>query len=266
MADTPIQATAEAAAPFRIGQVFRQTFHTLSGNMMPFGLIALVFSAIEGFLDRIMLAAPIFGVEALGGANDPDLAAGFSVAVGGSMFATVFVPMLLYALLTAILVYGTVSSLRGRPAGLGDCISNGLRYSGPVILVSLVIGLLVTVGTLLLIVPGLIMMVIWWVAVPVAVVEEEGIGGSMRRSAALTSGNRWRVFGLILILIVISVVLFVPLQFLGAVLGFYALLILAWVVNAFIMMVSAVTSGVAYYHLRVAKEGADINQIAAVFD
>ena len=41
--------------------------------------------------------------------------------------------------------------------------------------------------------PGIMLMVRWFVAVPACVVERIGPSGSMKRSAELTSGHRWKV-------------------------------------------------------------------------
>ena len=47
-----------------------------------------------------------------------------------------------------------------------------------------------------LVIPGLVLSTIWWVAIPVAVVERPGTVASLRRSSELTKGVRWRIFGL----------------------------------------------------------------------
>jgi hypothetical protein len=49
---------------------------------------------------------------------------------------------------------------------------------------------------MLLIVPGLILMVIWSVAVPAKVVEKIGVFDAFTRSRDLTRGRRWPIFGL----------------------------------------------------------------------
>ena len=107
----------------------------------------------------------------------------------------------------------------------------------------------------------------WFVATPACVVEQLGPSDSMRRSAELTSGYRWKIFGLMLVLLVISAVV-TPLIDLtledmgGGAVPLIAGLIWNGVWGAFYAIAAVVT----YHDLRVAKEGVDIAQIAAVFD
>ncbi|WP_348640382.1 ATP-binding cassette domain-containing protein, partial [Mesorhizobium sp. M2D.F.Ca.ET.226.01.1.1] len=63
------------------------------------------------------------------------------------------------------------------------------------------------IGLVLLIVPGIILWLGWSMAVPVLIQERLGVFGSMSRSRVLTKGNRWSLFGLFLILIIIAMVI-----------------------------------------------------------
>ncbi len=53
---------------------------------------------------------------------------------------------------------------------------------------------------MLLIVPGLILLTIWAVIVPVIVIERAGVLEAFGRSRELVRGNGWRVFGVIVVL------------------------------------------------------------------
>ncbi len=48
---------------------------------------------------------------------------------------------------------------------------------------------------LALLVPGFILLIMWFVAIPVCVVEQRGSWASMQRSAELTKGHRWKISG-----------------------------------------------------------------------
>jgi hypothetical protein len=89
----------------------------------------------------------------------------------------------------------------------------------------------------------------------------------MRRSFQLTKGHRWRIFGLMLLLSVVSVIVSPAMDEAlaaigGGVLVFVGKLIWNGVWGAFY----AISAVVAYHDLRVAQEGTDTHQIAAVFD
>jgi hypothetical protein len=65
-------------------------------------------------------------------------------------------------------------------------------------------GLGILAGLILLIVPGVILYVMWSVAAPALVEERLGPVEALGRSRELTRGARWKVFGLLLVVTVIS--------------------------------------------------------------
>ncbi len=82
---------------------------------------------------------------------------------------------------------------------------------GRVAVASLLAGIAVAVGLVLFIVPGLFLLTIWCLIVPVLVLEGASIGASFGRSRQLVRGFGWQVFGTLvtvfLLLIVINVVI-----------------------------------------------------------
>ncbi len=191
----------------------------------------------------------------------------FNLLVIGSIISII----LQYALISAV-TYTVYASLQGQSAGIGTSMAQGIRHMFPVILVSILATILMAVGLILLIVPGIIVAIMLTVAVPAVVVERAGIFGSLRRSAELTKGYRWSIFGLFVVLVVIY---FVIALVVGAVLGFAALssggisLVTVgsnWLISLIFGMLSAALAPVIYFKLRVAKEGLDLGDIASVFD
>lgn len=82
----------------------------------------------------------------------------------------------------------------GRRPTVGRSLARvGPRFIGLMILMFLV-GLATGLAALLLIVPGIIVAVMWSLAVPAAVFEGCLFFDATSRSADLTSGHRWRVF------------------------------------------------------------------------
>ena len=89
----------------------------------------------------------------------------------------------------------------------------------------------------------------------------------MRRSNQLTKGHRWRIFGLFLLLILVSTLASILINLIlrplgGTILTF--IVSVAW--TAIWGAYYSVSVAVSYHDLRVAKEGIDIEQIASVFD
>jgi uncharacterized membrane protein len=133
-----------------------------------------------------------------------------------------------------------------------------------VIGVAIVAAIAKALAAILLIVPGLIVATMLWVAVPVAVVERPGVMRSLTRSAALTKGSRWQVFGIALLIGIGAIVAayFVAVVFGRGTAGSFV----SWLATATITAFAASVTAVGYTTLRFAKEGVGIDEIAAVFD
>jgi hypothetical protein len=137
----------------------------------------------------------------------------------------------------------------------------------PIIGLAIVAYFLITLASMLLIVPGLILLTMWFVATPACVVERLGPIRSMRRSSQLTKGHRWKVFGLILLVAVLgSIIIGVINLGFELMAGPIGALIAGVVLNGIWGAFYAIAVVVTYHDLRVAKEGINIEQIAAVFD
>lgn len=123
-----------------------------------------------------------------------------------------------------------------------------------IIALEIVVGIIVGVGLLLLIVPGIILALILAVSLPALVVEDKGVFDSMSRSAELTKDNRMRILGVGLLLIVILFGIGVLVALLAAItplLGALVGLILGVLLYPYTSMLAAVL----YYRLVELKEG-----------
>jgi hypothetical protein len=127
----------------------------------------------------------------------------------------------------------------------------------------------VALATLLLIVPGLILLTMWLVAPVSLVVERTGIMASFGRSRALTKGSRWQIFGIFIVLILASMAvraLLAPVV--GTTDGGLPTLSFAVadaVVSGVASLVLTVVVAAIYVELRTVKEGASTANLAAIF-
>jgi hypothetical protein len=88
---------------------------------------------------------------------------------------------------------------------LTETLSSVLPRLGSIILASLVAGIAVAFGFVLLIAPGLFLLTIWSMIIPVLVLEQVGAFDSFGRSRELVRGYGWTVFGVILIMFLINI-------------------------------------------------------------
>jgi MFS family permease len=241
-----------ALSDFRVGGVLNRTLSVLSRNFLTFFIV----TAIAG-LPTIVLSQSM----ALSGTNRSAAALFGLLVLGG------FLAIVLYTLSQAIVLYGAFQDMRGRSVSLAESLQVGLRRFFPIIGVAISVSFAVMVGLMLFLVPGLIWLSMWFVATPVCVVEKLGPFQSMGRSADLTKGHRWKIFGLMLLLFLISAVASSMIGAISAVVGGPILELIASVIwNGIWGAFYAVAAVVTYHDLRVAKEGVDIEQIASVFD
>ncbi|HKF61067.1 MAG TPA: hypothetical protein VKB42_06885, partial [Dongiaceae bacterium] len=173
----------------------------------------------------------------------------------------------LYALCQSVMIYGAFQDIRGRPFDLGASIGHGFRRFLPVLGTSFCYGFVVLLGLALFIIPGLVILTMYLVAVPVCVVEGLGAIRSLDRSRLLTKGHRWQIFAIYIAPIVpIAVFMFVLMIIGSLVAGPTGSAMGAYLGAALLSTSEAIVAIVTYHDLRAAKEGLDIEQLAAVFD
>ena len=250
MTDQSLPASAFTERDFNISHVFNQTVAVFSRNLLPFGLVTSV--------------ASLPSVLTFSEGSDPAI---FEKAGGGWILFGVFATLILNVLSQAAVLYGAFQDMRGQPVDLLESIKVGLRRFFPVLGLAICMPILGGIAALALIFPGLMVMTMLFVAVPACVVERLGVFKSMGRSAQLTKGHRWKIFGVWIAVMFVggiaqSILTAVARSIGGVVLG----LIISLLAGALLVALNAILAVVIYRDLRVAKEGVDTDQIASVFD
>ena len=127
----------------------------------------------------------------------------------------------------------------------------------------LVAGILAAIAIGIGFVPGLFLLTIWCLIVPVIVLEGTSAGDSFARSRELVRGNGWNVFGLIVLMFVILVVASLVLALiLGWLPGWLGAYIRSVATNTLIVPFVAIAFTVAYFVLRGPKEAPAVEQPA----
>jgi hypothetical protein len=85
-------------------------------------------------------------------------------------------------------------------------VNEALPFLAPVAGASILAGIAITIGLLLIIVPGLFLITIWAVIVPVIIIERSGALASFGRSRQLVRGHGWQVFGTLVLVYIIMLV------------------------------------------------------------
>ncbi len=236
---------------FHIGDVLRTAFSVYSQNLLAFSLVASI-----GFL-------PLFFLDLHYGtlAWTPD---GEQLPLRGTLVSMV-VNLSQLAWVSAALTSSVVRILRTGRVHVLDALPQIVGVFPRVLIVAALSGLGIAAGTLLFIVPGIVLLLMWWVARPVAVVEGR-FASALSRSNDLTRGYKGQLLALLVVVVAISAVPNVLLQvtlYAGApAIAPFVQALVSVVIASYVATVDAVV----YHDLRVLKEGPDSNAIAKVFE
>ena len=271
---------------FRVGRILDRTISTYRRNLLQFSLVTLAASAAPVLVATYGGSWSWFPIQA----RDTTI-----------IFITAITAVVLALFSQSIIVHGAFQVLRNRPVNLLESTKIGLRRFFPILgliifvaiaLFLFVTGMLLIVGfattglgrypTALIFVPPiaaalasllvlifvtLMLIARWFVIIPICMVERLGPWRSLTRSARLTQGHRWRIVGIILMVfvpaLIIDGVINVTAMAVGGRMAQFGVSLLWYAIfSAFFAILVVVT----YYELRSAKDGADIEQIATVFD
>ena len=137
------------------------------------------------------------------------------LALAGGLFGALLGSLveLVAAFLVQAALVNAVQDVRDGRADLsiGETVSAATPYLGAVAAASILAGIAITVGFILIIVPGLFLITIWAVIVPVIVIERSGALASFGRSQQLVRGRGWHVFGTLVLVFLILLVVYIVL-------------------------------------------------------
>jgi len=238
----------------RVGSVLSRSFRIYARNFPAFMiLLAVIFSPLA-----ILVLSMV----------DSHLTADEStqiswIVMGGGFFLSVIA--------AAAVTFATFEQLRGRRASMAASAAVGLRSLVPALLVGMLMILGIGLGFVALVVPGVVWACMWFVAIPVTVVEKPGVFASLARSRALTKGSRWQIFFAVFLLNLATQVIARIMR--GAMMSDpttiseYRTFLIAFIgVMALLAGITAVVTCVVYHDLRKAKDGVDTDELASVFE
>lgn len=261
---TTMEATGGA---FEMGRVMQRTFRVIGDNLGLFAISSLA-----------LVALPVFAASVVGFLYPEPWAIGLASVAGGIL---AFVGSLL---MQGVVVHSAISGLNGRSIGLGEALGVGARKALPLLGLGILQTLGISLGILLLVVPGLMLMTAWSVAAPALIMEKRSVEASFGRSGDLTRGHRWSIFGLLVIYFVLATVISFAMQAFAAAAGVttaqsgfvtttqapslmaLAAVLVSALTSAVQGVISAAGAAAIYFELRTGKEGAAPDQLAAVFD
>ncbi|HTT22251.1 MAG TPA: hypothetical protein VMG82_25205 [Candidatus Sulfotelmatobacter sp.] len=168
-----------------------------------------------------------------------------------------------------------------RPASVMDSFSAVKAQILGVLGLSMIVSMAAGMACLFFIVPGVLLFIMWSLAVPAKVLEQKGVFDSMSRSMELTKGSRGRIFviGLLVIVLAFAVSWLLQWPILIAA-GFslkggiqrltigwqVAMLISEFVSRSLVGALSTIALSLVYYDQRVRKEAFDLQLMMSTID
>jgi uncharacterized membrane protein len=109
-----------------------------------------------------------------------------------------------WAILQAAMLRGAAQATIGDPVDVEASYRWGLRRFGSVLLLAILVGIVVVLGFILLIIPGIIFLVFLSVSEPALIVENRRGTEAMSRSWNLVRGHFWHALVVILVAAIIT--------------------------------------------------------------
>jgi hypothetical protein len=252
--------TPPTLRPLTVGEILDTSFSLYRRHFAALATVALVCTGLPLVL-RLFL-------EAGGG-----LLANLALAM---VYALSLVVLNLIA--TGATVFIVSESYLGRPISAREALGRATPHIGRILVSSMLMAFVIGLGFMLLFIPGMILAAGLALAIPAVVLEPAlSSSGALSRSWELTRGSRWRIFGLgvtLLVLLYIPVLAITGLlavvlpqaageQFGPASVSTVAALAIGGVVQMVIYPLFYCVLTVAYYDLRVRKEGFDLELLAS---
>ena len=247
--------------PLSTGEILDNAFGLYRRHFAPLVVIVLVVSAVPTILELYVQASGGFFVRPVLG------------------MLTGLLNIVLSAIGTAAAVFIVSDSYLGRSVDAWDALSRAVPYIARVVVLSILTTLVVGLGFMFFLVPGVIFLSALVVSTQALVLEENrSPTEAMGRSWQLTKGSRWKVLALV---VVTAIVVGIPSMAGGIVgaflvtgpaaltdlpMGWYLAMVVGAVVQLLLypLMYSVLT--VLYYDLRVRKEGFDLEVLAQALE
>jgi hypothetical protein len=192
--------------PKKLGEILSAAFNIYKANASKLILIVAIVVVPLSFISALFSGVVFAGSKhtaVLFGQPVEVVDRSFGLFLAGALVAAV-IGIIISAVLQAAILRAAAQATIGDPVDPEESYRFGFKRLGSVILVSLLVGLAVAGGFILLIIPGIIFLVFFAVSVPVLIVENRRGRAAMSRSWNLVKGHFWHALGVIIVAAIIT--------------------------------------------------------------
>jgi Membrane domain of glycerophosphoryl diester phosphodiesterase len=188
--------------PKTLGEILSAAFNIYKANasklMLIVAVVVVPLSFIGALFSGVVFAGTTHTETNLLGAQVVVVDRAFGLFLAGAL-VTAVISVIIWAMLQAAIVRAAAQATIGDAVDPEESYRFGFKRLGSVILVSLLVGLAVAFGLLLLIVGAIIFAVLFSVSIPALIVENRRGTDAMSRSWNLVKGHFWHALGVILV-------------------------------------------------------------------
>ena len=163
-------------------EILYQSFQILRFNLQPFFLLSLIINFPINLVTAMMISAN-----------------SFATSDSSQFFVTFFFSIFKNSLLIGALLYGIFRFLREEPYTIRDSFQIAMGKLTQLSLAATLLTAIILSGSILIL-PGIIFSILFFVVIPVVVIENTNIPEALSRSIQLTRGSRWTIFFVMLII------------------------------------------------------------------
>lgn len=247
-----------------IGGILDHSLRLFRDNFKLFGVILLVFlfpAQVFFTVTQTIFAPTPYAIETQ--EVDPNLLmesfGTFYLFLGIGILVT----MLVYPLAQAAIMYGVANRYIGHDVTVGECFAVGLRRWPKVVVAGLLVGIAVGLGFVACFVPGIILLLMLYIVLPIIIFENAGIGEAFGRSQKLMKGHKRRVLNVIVLVGIINIALSVSLQLIP---GLYVNAVAAAAVNSLFLAFNCIVTTVVYFSARCKVENFDLELLTSAVE
>ncbi len=192
-----------------IGEILSTAFEIYKTNaaslLMIVAIVVVPLTFISAFIGGVVFAPDTETITVLGESVETVSARTAGVAILVALVGAV-IGVIINAVLQAAIMRGAALGSIGDPVDIDASYKWGFARFGSVLLISILVGLAVAGGFILLIIPGVIFLVMFSVSIPALVVENLRGTDAMSRSWNLVKGFFWHALGVIVVAAIITAV------------------------------------------------------------
>lgn len=249
--------------PMGVGDILDTSLRMYRNRFAVFLIIALVAYVPFGAAQAIVAQAAI---EASPEAGPPEIAMGPVVAGVILFFILTFI---LIPLCQGAMVQQISSSYLGEQIGAAESYRRALPRLVRLLVANILAGIIIFIGFLLLIVPGIIFSLWFMMVTAVVMLESTSATGALGRSKELMSGNLGKGFMIGLAIFVIFVIGNIVVGILKAFIPPSAVIMhvaIDTLLAAALLPIQMAAIILFYYDLRIRKEAFDLEQLSSQLD